>query len=83
MKPLLTIGVWEHAYYLDYQNRRADCVNLVLEELLNLGFRSRQSRQCLGSNQALNRRQRLFGRFDQDHHTQRNNLDMTPSFAGT
>ena len=37
-KPLLTIDVWEHAYYLDCQNRRADYVNGVLDKLINWGF---------------------------------------------
>lgn len=38
MRPLLTFDVWEHAYYLDYQNRRADYVNAVLDKLINWEF---------------------------------------------
>jgi superoxide dismutase, Fe-Mn family len=37
-KALLTIDVWEHAYYLDYQNRRADYVTAVLDRLINWQF---------------------------------------------
>jgi Fe-Mn family superoxide dismutase len=35
---LLTCDVWEHAYYLDYQNRRPDFVQTFLDHLINWDF---------------------------------------------
>ncbi len=40
--PLLTCDVWEHAYYLDYQNRRSSFLQTFLEHLINWEFVSQQ-----------------------------------------
>lgn len=40
--PLLTIDLWEHAYYLDYENRRPEFVDAVIDRLLNWDFAAEQ-----------------------------------------
>lgn len=38
VRPLLTIDVWEHAYYLDHQNKRPDYLKAVIDRHLNWDF---------------------------------------------
>lgn len=48
-RPLLTVDVWEHAYYLDWQNRRADHVAAILDGHLNWRFAERNHQAALGA----------------------------------
>lgn len=45
--PLFTVDVWEHAYYLDYQNRRTDFVKALLDKLANWDFVAAQLERAL------------------------------------
>jgi superoxide dismutase, Fe-Mn family len=39
--PLLTMDVWEHAYYIDFQNRRPDYAQTFIDKLINWDFVSK------------------------------------------
>lgn len=45
--PILTCDLWEHAYYLDFQNRRGEYVRTFLDHLVNWEFASLRFRQTL------------------------------------
>jgi Fe-Mn family superoxide dismutase len=49
MTPLLVIDVWEHAYYLDRQDKRADYVNAVVDHLLDWDFAAANLRRARSS----------------------------------
>jgi superoxide dismutase, Fe-Mn family len=49
LTPLLTIDVWEHAYYLDYQNKRAQHVNAVIDKLINWEFAAENLEKAMSS----------------------------------
>ena len=50
--PLLAIDVWEHAYYVDYENRRPEFVKAVIGKLLNWDFAQEQLAGAKGARKA-------------------------------
>jgi Fe-Mn family superoxide dismutase len=50
--PLLTLDVWEHAYYIDYENRRPEFADAVIGKLLNWEFAARQLEAAKGNRKA-------------------------------
>lgn len=45
MRPIITCDVWEHAYYIDYRNRRPDYLNIFLDHLVDWKFAEANMKQ--------------------------------------
>lgn len=45
MKPIMNLDLWEHAYYLDYKNKRGDFIDNYLDHLVNWDFVSENLNQ--------------------------------------
>ncbi|NOT39977.1 MAG: superoxide dismutase [Alphaproteobacteria bacterium] len=52
LRPLLTCDLWEHAYYLDYQNDREKFVRAFLARLVNWGFAAEQLGLAMGESRS-------------------------------
>jgi Fe-Mn family superoxide dismutase len=57
-KPLLTIDVWEHAYYVDYRNARPKYIDTFLDSLINWDFANANLAALAGATRATPRRHR-------------------------
>lgn len=49
LSPVLTLDVWEHAYYLDYKNERGKYIEAFLDHLINWPFAQRSFDACLSA----------------------------------
>jgi Fe-Mn family superoxide dismutase len=57
--PLLTVDVWEHAYYLDYQNEREKYLDAAIKHLINWDFAAQNFQQCGSREQSRNLQLRM------------------------